>query len=111
MESVTLEAVRCVANSLDENTVQTPLTEILLAAEPPLSRPANRIKLWRFRKQFQRQQSGLAVVLALEDPRVAARILRFNFNNSDGRPFRHHDQPLRSNQERQSHIIIRCIEF
>src|SRR5712692_4638921 len=64
-----------------------------------------------FRKVPELHQSSLAVVLAFQDSVLTARLRWLDFQDSHWSPAGHHEQPLRSNQERQAHVVIRGIEL
>src|SRR6267142_6052844 len=56
-------------------------------------------------------QCSLAVVLAFQDSDPTARLRWLDLQDSHLSPLGHHEQPLRCNQERQTHIVIRRIEL
>src|SRR6266852_8356341 len=64
-----------------------------------------------FRKVPELHQSSLAVVLAFQDSDLTARLRWLDLQDSHRSPVGHHEQPLRCNQERQTHIVIRRIEL
>src|SRR6266849_657317 len=64
-----------------------------------------------FRKVPELHQSSLAVVLAFQDSDLTARLRWLDFQDSHRSPVGHHEQPQRSNQKRQTHVVIRRIEL